>query len=112
MKQRAVKMPDDLWASVQTEARKLGLTAGEFVRLAVEEKIGVEPLEVIEEAHNTTPEQLARLMKVPPRPEVIVGSTAVPDPGPTFGCPIWNCDFTARSAAARCPDHGRRCINL
>lgn len=35
MKQRAVKMPDDLWALVQAEAKVAGLTAGEWIRDAL-----------------------------------------------------------------------------
>jgi hypothetical protein len=99
MKQRAVKMPDDLWAAVQAQAAKIGLSAGEFVRLAVEEKVGLPEPTIMEETHRTTPAQLAQLADLPkPSPRVVTATTA-PEPSRPR-CPMPRC-----SHFRPCPDH-------
>jgi hypothetical protein len=101
MKQRAVKMPDELWAAVQGEAAKLGLTAGEFVRLAVEEKLNLPEPKIVSEVHHTTPAQMAHLADLPQRHGlVITGSTAIAPQPPKPRCPMPRCGHSRP-----CPDH-------
>lgn len=98
-------MPDELWDAVRAHAEQMGLTAGEFVRLAVEEKVGVPDLETVEEVHRM--KDPSRVPKIPPNPKVQITTTA---DEPFFRCPVYGCAYTARSPGATCAPHGRRVV--
>lgn len=97
-------MPDDLWTQVQTAAKVLGLTAGEFVRLAVEERLGVPELDTATEKHTWNEQQVKQahrvLAKIPVNPAVTTTSTAQMG----FECPVCRRRF---QSAVRCPCSNR-----
>lgn len=90
MKQRAVKMPDELWAAVQDRAKLAGVSTGEWIRQVLTAELGP-----------ADPEQVDHSLKALRR----LAATTLATPG--YRCPMPGCEFTARSPQARCSAHGR-----